>query len=192
MEPIIWAILLLLFGLALIVLEVFVPSAGILGLLAALAVIAANTVAFMEGPVYGVAMLGFSAIVLPLVIAAALRWWPRSPIGRLVLIQRPANPDDVLPESEEYRGLRSLIGQYGVARSTMLPSGAVRIEGRIYDAISEGMAVDAGQRVKVVGVRTNRIVVRALAAGEPVPQAAPADELLSRPLDSFGIDDPLA
>ena len=192
MEPIIWAILLLLFGLALIVLEVFVPSAGILGFLAALAVIAANVVAYMEGPVYGVAMLGVTAIVLPLVIAAAFRWWPHSPIGRLVLIPRPKHPDDVLPESEEYRGLRSLIGQYGVARSTMLPSGAVRIDGRMYDAISEGVAVDTGQRVKVVDVRTNRIVVRPLAEGELAPQLPQPDDLLSRPLDSFGIDDPLA
>jgi len=192
MEPLGWAVLLLLLGLALLALEIFVPSAGILGFLAALAVIAGNAIAFMEGPVYGVAVLGVTAILFPLVIAAGFRWWPHTPIGRLVLIQRPENPDDVLPESEEYRGLRALIGQYGVARSTMLPSGAVRIEGRMYDAISEGVPVDAGQQVKVVDVRTNRIVVRPVAEGELVPQRPQSDELLSRPLDSLGLEDPLA
>jgi membrane protein implicated in regulation of membrane protease activity len=110
----------------------------------------------------------------------------------MVLVPRPESPDDVLPDSEEYRGLRALIGQFGVAKTTMLPSGLVRIENRTYDAISAGMPVDAGQRVKVVDVRTNRIVVRPLLADEPGPNTRAADDVMSRPIDSLGLDDPLA
>lgn len=192
MEPIFWSILLLLAGLLLIGLEVFVPSAGIISCLAALAVTASIVVAFLQSASHGVVMLAVTSVLLPLVIAAAIRWWPHTPIGRLVLIPRPENPDDVLPDSEEYRGLKALIGRYGVARSTMLPSGVVRIEHRTYDAISEGVPVDVGQRVKVVDVRTNRIVVRPLAAGELVPEEPAADDVLNRPLDALGLDDPLS
>jgi hypothetical protein len=45
----------------------------------------------------------------------------------------------------------------------MLPSGLIRIDGRSYDASSEGMPIEAGQRVKVVDVQTNRLVVRLVA-----------------------------
>jgi hypothetical protein len=74
----------------------------------------------------------------------------------------------------------------------MLPSGAVRIANRNYDAISAGVPVDAGQKIKVVDVRTNRIVVRPVEPGEFVPERSAPDDVLSRPLDSLGLDDPLA
>lgn len=192
MEPVIWSVILLLVGLALIVLEIFVPSAGVLSCLSAMAVIASIVLAFMSSIQAGLIMLGVTSIVLPLVIAAGIRWWPHTPIGRLVLIERPEKPDDVLPDSEQYRGLRALVGKYGTARSKMLPSGPVRIDNRTFDATSEGMPVDAGQRVKVVDVRTNRLVVRPVTDEEPpAADAAPAEDLLSRPIDSLGLDDPL-
>ena len=49
MDALLWSILLLLLGLALIALEVFVPSGGVLGVLAALALIASIVVAFSGG-----------------------------------------------------------------------------------------------------------------------------------------------
>lgn len=194
MEPLVWSILLLVAGLAIIALEVFVPSAGVLSCLAALTILASIVVAFLGGVGQGLIMLVVTSLILPVVIAAAIRWWPHTPIGRLVLIERPESPDDVLPETESYRGLRSLIGHFGVAKTKMLTSGTVRIDGRTYDAISEGMPVEAGQRIKVVDVRTNRIVVRPVIDEELRSEetARSSEDLLSRPIDSLGIDDPLA
>ena len=53
-----WAILLLLLGLALAVLEVFVPSGGIIAILSAVALIAALVMAFQESATTG-PMIGF-------------------------------------------------------------------------------------------------------------------------------------
>lgn len=191
MELVIWSILLLLVGLSLIFFEIFVPSGGVLGGLAVLAIIASLTVAFYGSVQFGVVMLAVTSVILPVVVAAAVRWWPHTPIGRLILIPRPKNPDDVLPESEEYRGLTALVGKRGTAKSRMLPSGAVRIDNRTYDAISEGMPIDKGQAVKVIDVRTNRIVVRPVSKDEPIAEEPASDDLLSRPIDSLGLDDPL-
>jgi membrane-bound ClpP family serine protease len=188
-----WSILLLLVGLALIFLEIFVPSGGLLSCLSALAIVASLVVAFLGSVQFGVLMLAITSVVLPAVIMAALKWWPHTPIGRLILIPRPKNPDDVLPETEEYRGLEELIGRKGTARSRMMPSGAVRIERRTYDAISEGMPIDEGQPVEVIDVRTHRLVVRPAKEAPPTPtEEAPTDDVLSRPIDSLGLDDPLA
>jgi membrane-bound serine protease (ClpP class) len=188
-----WSILLLLVGLALLFLEIFVPSGGLLSCLSALAIIASLVVAFLGSVQFGVLMLGITSVVLPAAIVAALKWWPHTPIGRLILIPRPKNPDDVLPETEEYRGLEELIGHHGTARSCMMPSGAVRIENRTYDAISEGMPIDEGQPIEVIDVRTHRLVVRPARRTPPTPaKEAPTDDVLSRPIDSLGLDDPLA
>jgi hypothetical protein len=126
-----------------------------------------------------------------------VKWWPQTPIGQLILIPRPEDPDDVLPDTEEYRGLKPLIGKVGRSKSKMMPSGAVVIEGRMYDAVSEGMPIDAGATVKVIAVRTNRIVVRLTnetVTSTPAPPADDAADPLSQPIDSLGIegfDEPL-
>jgi membrane-bound ClpP family serine protease len=197
-DPLFWSVLLLLLGLVLILLELFVPSGGIIGILAGAAVLASIIVAFTGGPRLGAIMMLAAAVGVPAVLAAAIHWWPATPLGRMILIQRSGRGDDVLPDDESYRNLKKMVGKRGKAKSKMLPSGAVLIEGRTYDAVSEGMAIDPGQTIRVVAVRTNRIVVRPVDAQEPQsqPQTAEADDdILSRPIDALGLeplDDPLA
>ena len=45
-----------------------------------------------------------------------------------------------MPDTPERRTLRQLVGKLGVAKSVMLPSGAVLIDGQTIDALSEGHA----------------------------------------------------
>jgi membrane-bound ClpP family serine protease len=120
----------------------------------------AIVVGFMAGPWTGLTILVVESLVVPAALMAAVKWWPETPIGRMILIQRPKSPDDVLPDTEGYRGLKDLIGKRGTARGTMLPSGIVVINGKPYDAVSEGTPIEAGQTVLVVSVSTQRLVVR--------------------------------
>lgn len=202
MDPIYWALGLLVIGLLLVVLEVFIPSSGVLGVLAAMAMIGAVVVAFTGGVRSGAIVVALAAILIPLVIAGAVKYWPHSPLGRLILIKLPKSDREVLP-IDEWGDPKQLIGRLGRARSKMLPGGVVVIERRKYDAVSHGSAIDPGQVVKVVGVRNGRIVVRPsdeILADEPPPESAPTavdseEDLLSRPIDALGLeslDDPLA
>jgi membrane-bound serine protease (ClpP class) len=193
---VVWAALLLAVGLGLIALEVFIPSGGILGFLAACAVVASVVVAFFSGPQTGVAFLMISVVGMPLVVVAAIKYWPYTPMGRRMLLKGPSG-DDVIPRDEH---LTALVGRYGTAKSLMLPSGAVTIDGRTVDAISEGMTIERGQPIRVIKVRGNRVFVRSVDPDE-VPEdfatdEAPKDEKddLSRPIESLGLDpfeDPL-
>lgn len=187
MEALFWSIILLLAGIGFIGLEVFVPSGGVLGVLAALAVIGSLVIAFaMGGVTIGLIMLVTTVVVIPLVIAAVIRWWPYTPIGRMVVLHAPESEDEVLPDTAEYRTLKSLVGHRGVAKSKMLPSGAVEIDGDAYDAVSEGMAIEPGQPIRVTTVRANRIVVT-LDAGGPMDSTESPD-VLAQPAESLGID----
>ena len=199
-----WSIGLLLLGLGVMILEVFVPSGGVLSFLAVALIVAAVVVAFMDSFKFGTIMLTVVTICVPVFIWGAVQLWPHTPIGKLILTKRPEDPNDVLPETEAYRGLTGLIGKRGRAISKMLPGGLVIIAGRKYDALSNGLAIEPDQVVQVIDVRTNRIIVRPsdgeidyldAPPGESDPNEAPqataesADDVLSTPLESLGLDD---
>lgn len=54
----------------------------------------------------------------------------------------------------------SLMGQQGVAVSTLRPAGKMELGGRYYDVVSNGGYITEGARLEVVQVRGNHIVVR--------------------------------
>jgi membrane-bound ClpP family serine protease len=194
MSPLIFAALLLLLALALVVLEMFVPSGGAISVLAALSAGGGVFLAYYYGGlVTGTLFLGAVVIAVPVVLAVAVQVWPHTPIGRSVMIGLPESEDEVLPDDPERQALKSLIGRRGVAKSDLLPSGAVLVDKQTYDALSEGMAIDRGQAVQVVAVRMHALVVRPaeIAADEPAHYSDP----LAHPLEEFGLDpleDPLA
>ena len=191
MDLLVWAAILLVIGLALAVLEVFVPSGGLLGFLSLVAMLSAVAMAFRHGPWSGIGFLGLAVFAVPAGLIFALQWWPKTPMGRRILLPVPSS-EEVLPDSDKRRELKSLVGRVGKAKSLMLPSGAVEIDGATVDAVSEGMTIEAGQWVKVIEVRGTRVVVRRT---DERPATTAGDETLNRSLDSLGLDpfdDPLA
>lgn len=160
MSLLLWAFVLLLAGCIFLVLEFFVPSSGTLGVLAALSFVAAVVLAFMAGPVYGTVTFIAVLVIVPVACVLAVKYWPETPIGRLMLIQRPESPDEVLPQTEAYRGMQHLVGRHGVTKSLMMPGGVVEIDHKSYDAVSDGAAIEPGTRIVVVSISTQRVVVR--------------------------------
>ncbi len=166
--------------------EVFVPTGGLLGFLAVTAVLASVLMAFFNrGLQTGVLFLSITAVAVPVTLGLAFRFWPKTPMGKRLLLE-VRRGDDVLPDSPLRRRLRDLVGKTGTASTMMLPSGGVTINGLTIDAVSEGMAIEAGQRVRVVDVRGNRVVVRPVGDDE-VDSRADGD-ILSQPIESLGLD----
>lgn len=194
MQTLIWVAALLLVGLAVMVLEVFVPSGGVLGFLSLVAIGAAIVMAFMEqGAAFGMAVLAVACAAVPAALAMAFRWFPETPLGRRVLPPPPA-PEDVIPAADRRRRLRELVGRGGRAVSELVPWGAVAIGEEQFEAVSETGPVEAGTEVEVVGVQGGALVVRsAVQAMEPEPlRPAAAEkpdsagpERLSRTLEEF-------
>ena len=194
MDFLVWAAILLCIGLALAMLEVFVPSGGLIGFLSMLAMLGAIVLAFRHGPWSGIGFLGLAVFGVPAGLMLALQWWPKTPMGRRILLPLPSS-EEVLPDSDKRRSLKNLVGKIGKAKSLMLPSGAVDIDGGTVDALSEGMAIEAGQWVKVVEVRGTRVVVRPTDERPASPISPAHDQALDQPIESVGLDpfdDPLA
>lgn len=165
MTSLAWIAALVLVGMAMLVLEVFVPSGGVLGFLSVVAIVAGVVEAFIEeGPVVGLATLAVVVVAAPAVLALAFRIFPDTPLGRRV-IPPPPGPDDVVPDADRRTTLRSLVGRTGRTTGELLPWGTVEIDGIAHEAVSDGGPIAAGRRVEVVGTQSAALVVRA--AEEP-------------------------
>ncbi|MBN1394569.1 MAG: hypothetical protein JW959_06070 [Pirellulales bacterium] len=177
-----WAILLLVLGIGLALLEVFFPSAGILGFLAASSLIAAVVMGFMQGPLAGFLSLLGVVLALPTAIVLGFKYWPKTRMGKRVLLMAPSG-NDVLPDDPEKERLKGLVGRTGRAKSKMLLSGVITIDGETVGAVSESMPIEIGQPILVVRVQGNRVVVRPVEAGPS--NAPPVDPLLRTYDDPF-------
>ncbi|MDA0253278.1 MAG: hypothetical protein O3C39_00445 [Planctomycetota bacterium] len=197
MSSLVWILLLLAVGLALILLEVFVPSGGVLGLLAVTALVVGIVMAFLEGGLAtGMAVLGGAFVAVPAVLMVAFRWFPSTPLGRRVL-PPPPEPEEVLPDAAARRRLRDLVGRSGRTTSELMPWGQIEVDGERFDALSEGPAIDRATAVEVVGLEGRALVVRvAVVPPQPVaiePSApepsAPPPARLSSVLEEFDFED---
>lgn len=179
MSPLLWVVSLLVVGLAVMVLEVFVPSGGVLGFISVMAIVAAIWMAFAEqGVGFGMTIMAVAFVAVPSVLAVAFRWFPETPLGRRVL-PPPPSPLDVIPDARRRQSLRDLVGRYGRTASELLPWGSVDLGGVQFDAVSEDGPVAVGQDVEIVGVQGSALVVRAgsrPAAVPPPAQPTPAEK----------------
>ena len=181
MNALVWVVALLLVGLAVMVLEVFVPSGGVLGFLSVLAIGAAIATAFLEqGVAAGMAVIAAAFVAVPVVLAVAFRWFPETPLGRRVLPPPPA-PDDVSPAAASRRRLRELVGRSGTATSELLPWGVVEVGGQSCTAVSEGGPIPVGAAVEVVAVQAAAVVVRGLPAAASRPTSGGTEQPRSEP-----------
>jgi membrane-bound ClpP family serine protease len=196
MPPVVWPSLLMLVGVAMVMAEIFIPSGGVIGFLSFSSIVAAIVLAFVQsGPMLGIVFIMIACVAVPVALVAAFRFLPDTPVGKRLLPTIPTT-DEVMPDNEERRRLRELVGHTGRAKSKMLPSGAVEVDGHIIDAISEGGPIESGQFVRVIAVRGAMVLVRPIDASEQQKQASKvSDDILSRPIESLGLDpfeDPLS
>lgn len=190
MNVLVWVVALFVVGLVVMVLEVFVPSGGVLGFLSLVAIGAAIVLAFVEaGAVFGLAVVAVVFVVVPATLAGAFRLFPSTPLGRRVL-PPPPTADDVQPGAGRRRQLEALVGRRGRARGELLPWGAVEVGGVAIEARSEAGPIPAETEVVVVCLDGPAVVVRAV-NGPPSrpeqPDRAAADGR-SRTLEDFDFD----
>ncbi|MDR1492231.1 MAG: NfeD family protein [Planctomycetaceae bacterium] len=158
MDNWVWALLLLILAIAVGFIELFVPSGGSLTVLAILALIGSLVFAFLHDTVFGAIFFIFVMVGVPFLIWYLLKIWQTTPFARRILLN-PAENSALQPD-ETIEKYKTLIGKTGIAKSFMTPAGQIEIEGKCYDAMSEGMAIDPKTAIVVVHVDGVHIIVR--------------------------------
>jgi len=193
MSPITIALILLFSGLAFIVLELFLPSGGILGVAAAVLLMASVIYAYLKCDIaVGTAFLAAAVVTVPIMIGVAIRLWPHTPMGRMILLD---SATEEFEDSQHNPVHTELVGRRGIARSNLLPSGVAEIDGNRWDVIIVGPAADRGDLIEVVEVEGNRVLVTRVDEPDEVPPADPepeTSESLTSRNDEIFEDDPFA
>jgi len=167
-------------GICLICCEVFIPG-GIVGLIGCVLLIVGVIAGFAQS-----AKLGFGMLVGSIVLGFSgfwlwLKFFPRSPMGKRLMLGNTA---------KEWRGFdthqQDLVGKIGVAHTALRPAGTAIIDGKRVNVVTRGELLEPKQRVKVIQVEGNRIVVTATAEEAPIvekPLAADGAPERLKPLE---------
>ncbi|MCA9289448.1 MAG: hypothetical protein KDA05_12725 [Phycisphaerales bacterium] len=162
-QQLVWGIILLGAALAVFVLEVFVPSMGLLSIVGVGLAIVGLVMLFQYDVMTGVIGLLVMLVLGPLVFTFALKVFPHTAVGRSILYggksEEEIERETAERQSEADKRL-ALVGMEGQTLTPLRPVGAVRIEGQRYDAVSELGMVEAGVRVRVTAADGTQIKVR--------------------------------
>ncbi len=193
MSPLVLAVICLVIAAVLAVVDLLVPSGGVLAVAALVAALTSVYFGFQSGYTAGLITLVVMLVGIPLFIAVALRLWPHTPIGKRVILKTPEPSEPAVDQAQS--PLQDLIGQVGVAQNPLMPYGFVRLLGRSYNAMCESGYIEAGQNVIVTAVQQRNLIVAAtnLAPSIPAPAKPPEpqatnESLLERPAEELGLD----
>jgi membrane-bound ClpP family serine protease len=148
-------LLLLAIGAALLLAELLLPAHGSLGALGLIAALAAIVVTMGQNVWTGLGLTVALALAGPLIGSAMLRIWPRTRLGRRMVLPQP----HVEPQAPAV-----CVGQEGVTVGELRPMGVCEFDnGTRVEATSEHGIVESGRTVKVIALVNNRPVVRRVA-----------------------------
>ncbi len=138
-------LLLILFGIILLIAEIKVVSHGILTIGGVISMIFGSLM-LVEAPEADLRVSW--KVIIPTVATTAGIFFFALTAGIRALHRRPTT------------GSQGLVGQVGVARSPLAPTGNVFVQGELWRAIADGAEVREGDRVTVVGVESLTLRVR--------------------------------
>lgn len=163
-------VLLILVGVVLLAVELFlIPGfglAGVLGILALAAGLGTSLIgagASVNAIVVALTRVAFSATAAFLAALFALRFLPRLPGGRKLVLATAVGEAGGTPAAEEI----SLVGRSGTSLTPLRPSGTAEIDGLRVDVVTQGDFIASGEPIEVVAHEGYRVVVRLSSPLEP-------------------------
>jgi len=138
-------------ALAILVLEVFVPSGGVLAVAGGLGLIISIYYGFQASIFLGIGQILASIIAVPLMFFYGLR---------KLTLDKKLDTDEGFHSDKS--GMDYLIDKQGVVLTSLRPSGAIIIEGKRFDVVTEGEMIDKDTPVKVARIEGARIIVKAV------------------------------
>lgn len=156
------AILCLMFGFVLVVVEMFVPGFGLPGI-SGIILLVIGVALKARSPLEALIIAAVIILLLCVALSISLRSAAKGRLSRSSLVLSDVLKGDASEVSEV--DLRFFIGHKGVTQCALRPAGIAEFDGVKLNVVSDGEFIDSGVKVRVERVEGNRIVVRTL--GEP-------------------------
>ena len=154
----IFAIFLYLACVVLIIAEVFVPSGGLISIMALACVVGGVVIFFKHSLIAGWIGLIVALVMIPSVLIFAYKIFPKTKFGRNVTLEPPKRRQgDAVPDTDR---LKELIGAEGIVLTTLRPVGMCDFSGRRIECVAESGYVNKGSKVRVINVESTQLTVR--------------------------------
>jgi membrane-bound ClpP family serine protease len=154
----VWAVVLLGIALILVIVELFIPSGGLIALCAAASTVGGVVMLFQVNRTLGLVGAIVAVLGVPFIIALSLRVWPHTPIAKMLTIETPTRDPDAPPMPNE-DGPK--VGAHGKALTDLRPVGTCLIDGKRLECLAEAGVIRAGSAVKVILSDGLQVKVRA-------------------------------
>jgi len=152
-------------GIALMMVEIFVPAYNMIGLIG-LGVLGYGLYRlFLISETAGFVGVVVLAIALPTAVVITVKNWHRTPAGRYISYPNPRlTEEDRMPRSE----LEALLGKTGRAMTILRPVGTCQFDERRVECKAEYGMIPKGTKIKAIRLIDRTILVRA-ADSDPSP-----------------------
>lgn len=151
-------IILIVTGAFLLVLEVFIPSFGLLSCCAIASIVAGVWLFFKVSVATGWIGVGISVVLVPVTWIIAYRMLPKTRFGKSVILKGPQrDKGDAIADTDS---LKELLGKTGVVVSPLRPVGMCEFSGTRYECVAETGFVEKDMTVKVIHVEETQLTVR--------------------------------
>lgn len=151
-------VFLIVLGAVLLVLEIFIPSFGVLTCIAIVLEVAGVWLFFKVSPAVGWIGVGVAAVLVPIVWVITYKMFPNTLFGKRVTLEGPERElGDAIPDTCE---LSEMIGEKGVVISPLRPVGMCDFDGERFECVAETGFVEKDEEVVVIHVEGTQLTVR--------------------------------
>ncbi|MBC8379188.1 MAG: hypothetical protein H8E62_08440 [Planctomycetes bacterium] len=152
-----FAVFLFILCAMLLVLEIFIPSLGLITVLALVCLAGGIALFFQVSTAVGWVGVWTAVVVIPVVWVIVYKLLPKTKIGQILELKKVG---DALPGIPDQDKLNALVGQTGVVLTPLRPVGVCKFEGKKVVCVSEAGFLDRDVNVKVIDVEGNKVTVR--------------------------------
>ncbi len=150
-------------GLLGLIIEIFVPAGGVIGIAGGGAIITAVILSYVQGgSSVGIIILAAALVLTPATIMIAFKFFPATPLGKRIILGTTLGSGDEASDSngkgEPARHVAP--GAVGTTITALRPTGVATIDGVRLSVLTGGEYVAPQTDIEVVKVEGNRILVR--------------------------------
>ena len=154
----VFAVFLYFASAVLLIVEVFVPSGGLISVCSLACVIGGVAIFFNHSITTGWVGIGIAVVMIPTVVLITYKIFPKTRFGKSVTLTPPQRQQgDAIPDTNE---LKKLVGALGIVLTPLRPVGMCDFSGRRIECVAEGGYVDKGKKIKVIDVESTQVTVR--------------------------------
>lgn len=156
----VFAVFLYIVSACLLVVEVFVPSGGLIGVASAVCLASGVWLFFREGTTLGWVGIVIAVVMIPAVLVIAYKIFPHTRFGKTMNLEpQKREPGEGISDNED---LKSLVGKQGKTLTDLRPVGMCDFSGQKVESVAESGYAEKGKTVKVISVQSTQVTVRVI------------------------------